>query len=94
MNVAVAENDTKEFTLRAFLRYLAEQELLVARDSCVAAALRLDVTQRVMSSAVHTALTCGYVRRSRSAEARDFYDNPVTFTITERGRKYLTVTEQ
>lgn len=86
----MVKDEARAFALNSFLSYLSKQDLTVQRDSGVASALNIKVTSRVMSSAIHTALKHGLVRRYRDAEAHDFYDNPVKFTITPRGREQLS----
>ena len=85
--------DSRAFALKEFLKRLAEGPLRVERDSWIASALQVDVTQRIMSSAVNKALHNGWVWRSRNKDVRDFYDNPVTFTITPQGREWLASNE-
>lgn len=78
--------DVREDTLAALLRALMRGPLVVATDSCVATALLLEVPNRLMSSVLHEAQRTGLIVRTRNPEARDYYDNPVTFTITHKGR--------
>lgn len=81
--------DEKGWALVTFLSHLSEKPMVVMRDSGVAYVLGIQVTQRVMSSAVNYALKERLVRRSRDNDARDFYDNPDVYRITLKGRIYL-----
>lgn len=88
MPVDVVEDDVRKFALQELIRFLEENgSLTVASDSCVAAALELEVSNRVMASALNTAITKGWVVRCRDREARDHYDNPVTLKLTWLGRQ-------
>lgn len=92
MTVSVHEISLKEFALKAFLRHLQVQEshlMTVANDSSVAAEIGLDVSNTLMASAVSIAIRSGWVCRQRNSAARDYYDNPVTFQLTLKGRQHL-----
>lgn len=90
MPQSVVESDQRTFALQALLERLESGPLEVATDSCVAAALGVEVSNRIMASAQHTAIRSGWVVRIRDRDASDHYDNPVTLKITRGGRARLT----
>lgn len=81
--------DLKTFALETFLRRLGEGPLSTAADSCVAAELGIEVSNRIMASAMHKAIVSGWVVRCRDRDVRDHYDNPVTYKLTARGHEQL-----
>lgn len=89
MLVQTASSDQKTFALEVFLRRLGEGPLTTAADSCVAAGLEIEVSNRIMASAMHKAISSGWVVRCRDRDVRDHYDNPVTYKLTARGREQL-----
>jgi len=90
VSVQVTECVTKSVALRELLEYLKTGSLVVGAHSCVASAIGSWASNRVMSSAVHTALQEGWIVRSREHDVRDHYENPITLRITYKGRKELT----
>mgnify|MGYP001023987526 CR=1 FL=1 len=94
MPVVVTVKDAQRaFALRALTDRLAKGPLTVERDSHVASVLNIDVTSRVMASAINLALRNHLIARSREEGRRGFYDpDPVTYTITPRGREYCAAT--
>ncbi len=90
MSVQVTERASKAEALTQLLEYLKTRNLVVGAHSCVAAAVGSWASNRVMSSAVHTALQEGWIVRSREHDVRDHYDNPITIKLTYKGRKELT----
>ena len=82
--VSDAQQD-RHFALNVFLGRLKQGPMTVTRDSHIAPTLGISVTSRAMSSAVSTAIKNGWVKRTRSGENHDFYDNPIRYTITQRG---------
>lgn len=92
MTVPVHEAELKEFALKVFLRHLYRQQsrsMIVHNDSFVAAKLGLEVSNTLMASVVSIAIRSGWVCRQRNSAARDYYDNPVTFQLTLKGRQHL-----
>lgn len=85
----VAKTEGRAFALRALLEHLAHDALVVASNSCVAAALGVELSNRAMSSAVYVAVKKGWVVRYRDIEVRDHFENQVTFRITQAGRAEL-----
>lgn len=89
MSVQTVGSGLKAFALQAFLRRLGEGPLTVATDSCVAAELGIEVSNRIMASAMNRAIVSGWVLRCRDHDVRDHYNNPVTYKLTARGREQL-----
>lgn len=89
MTVQTTDSDQKAFALQTLLRRLGEGSLTAATDSCVATELGIEVSNRIMASAMHKAIGSGWVVRCRDRDVRDHYDNPVTYKLTARGREQL-----